>query len=315
MGPSGEAAHGGVGFADLHALASDGERDVAVKTVGIPQQVSAAGVLEAVPMADGWLAALPESPDDIEAWGDAIASDPGFAALLYRTQMTADMGGQLFVRTVEVPESLPRTAKLAVVDASAFFALPFDEAIRAFLSRRLLSPAAYRRLSAEARARAFSVSLMTSREMVAKVREELARTLQDGGSYGSFRAAVQAGEIDLGVTPAAPSYLENVFRTNTASAYGAGRLRQILDPAVRAARPFVEYRTARDSRVRPSHAALEGVVFRQDDPSWRRYAPPLGYQCRCTVVTRRADAVDLRRVVDAATLTVEPTAGFGNPRL
>jgi len=57
------------------------------------------------------------------------------------------------------------------------------------------------------------------------------------------------------------------------------------------------------------------MVFRQTDPAWQRYAPPLGYQCRCAVVTRRERDVDLTRVVDASTLPIEPDPGFGNPRL
>jgi SPP1 gp7 family putative phage head morphogenesis protein len=217
--------------------------------------------------------------DKLDEWGASIEKDPQFAALVYQTLMTADMGGQLVVRTVEVPESAPRSVPLARVTGDAFFAMPFEEAIREFLARRLITPAQYRRLSAEARARAFSVSNMTSTELVRRVREILADQLNQGVSLREFTASVRAGEVDLGVTPTSSYYLENIFRTNTQSAYGAGRLRQITAPEVMAARPFVEYRTAGDNRVRPNHAALNRMVFRQTDPAWQRYAPPLGYQC------------------------------------
>lgn len=51
----------------------------------------------------------------------------------------------------------------------------------------------------------------------------------------------------------------------------------------------LQYRTAHDSRVRPKHAALDGVTLPISDPFWARYYPPNGWNCRCTVVqVRRA---------------------------
>jgi SPP1 gp7 family putative phage head morphogenesis protein len=283
VGAGGEPDRGGqLGYSDLWAL-SDDDRSQALETIGVPQQVSAAGVIDAVPIASSWLDSLAGAIErnDLAGWGERIASDEDFAALLYETLMKGDMGGQLFVRTVEVPESLPRKASLAVarIDPDAFFNLPFEEAIASFRERRLISPAEYRRLSDAAKARAFSVSRMTSDELVRRVQEILQRELESGASLQSFVDQVRDGEVDLGITATSPSYLENIFRTNTQSAYGAGRLRQMTDPVVVAARPYVEYRTARDNRVRPSHAALNRVVFRQDDPGWTRYNPPLGFQC------------------------------------
>jgi SPP1 gp7 family putative phage head morphogenesis protein len=46
----------------------------------------------------------------------------------------------------------------------------------------------------------------------------------------------------------------------------------------------LQYRTAGDDRVRPEHAALDGVTLPQSDPFWDIYFPPNGWNCRCTVV-------------------------------
>lgn len=43
------------------------------------------------------------------------------------------------------------------------------------------------------------------------------------------------------------------------------------------------YRTANDSRVRPEHAAMEGIAKPVNDPFWDLYYPPNGWNCRCTV--------------------------------
>lgn len=49
----------------------------------------------------------------------------------------------------------------------------------------------------------------------------------------------------------------------------------------------LQYRTAADEKVRPEHAALHGVTLPIDDPFWRDYFPPNGWNCRCTVVQVR----------------------------
>lgn len=45
----------------------------------------------------------------------------------------------------------------------------------------------------------------------------------------------------------------------------------------------LQYRTMSDSKVRETHRALNGVTLPPDDPFWRSYYPPNGWNCRCTV--------------------------------
>ena len=49
----------------------------------------------------------------------------------------------------------------------------------------------------------------------------------------------------------------------------------------------LQYRTQRDSKVRPEHAALHGVTLPMSDTFWQEYYPPNGWNCRCTVVQVR----------------------------
>lgn len=48
--------------------------------------------------------------------------------------------------------------------------------------------------------------------------------------------------------------------------------------------PYLEYYTQGDDQVRPAHAALDGKVFKSDDPVWDKIYPPNGWNCRCTVL-------------------------------
>ena len=82
-----------------------------------------------------------------------------------------------------------------------------------------------------------------------------------------------------------PTYLQTVFNTNVSTAYGAGRFRQLTDPDVIEERPYVQYRTVGDMRVRDQHRLLDDMIFRADDTTFAGVYPPNGFNCRCSVVS------------------------------
>ncbi len=47
--------------------------------------------------------------------------------------------------------------------------------------------------------------------------------------------------------------------------------------------PYLQYDTAGDDKVRPEHAAMDGITLPVDDPFWKAFYPPNGWNCRCTV--------------------------------
>ncbi len=76
-------------------------------------------------------------------------------------------------------------------------------------------------------------------------------------------------------------------------------------------RYFLQYRTAQDSRVRPEHAALDGITLPADDPFWSKYYPPNGWGCRCQAVQVRrskyqpSDPKEAMKLGDEATETLK----------
>lgn len=52
-------------------------------------------------------------------------------------------------------------------------------------------------------------------------------------------------------------------------------------------RYYLQYRTQRDDKVRPEHAALDRVTLPPSDSFWEEFFPPNGWNCRCTVVQVR----------------------------
>lgn len=49
-------------------------------------------------------------------------------------------------------------------------------------------------------------------------------------------------------------------------------------------RYWLQYRTAKDDRVRVSHQALHGTTLPKTDPFWNEFYPPNGWRCRCVAV-------------------------------
>lgn len=80
------------------------------------------------------------------------------------------------------------------------------------------------------------------------------------------------------------NYLRSEFEFAQASAEMAAKWETFMEDGDRY---NLQYRTAGDDRVRPTHAALEGVTLPPSDPFWESYLPPNGWGCRCTTVQVR----------------------------
>ncbi len=76
-------------------------------------------------------------------------------------------------------------------------------------------------------------------------------------------SAGNAEEVQLG----SPRRLALIYNVNTRVAYNAGRYTQMMNNTD--THPFWQYVAVMDSRTRPSHSTLNGLVFRYDDPFWK----------------------------------------------
>lgn len=82
-----------------------------------------------------------------------------------------------------------------------------------------------------------------------------------------------------------------IFETNIGQAQAAGSWKQIQ--AGKKFRPYVRYVAVMDSRTRPRHQELHGVVRHVDDPFWDIYAPKNGWRCRCDLVSLSQVEMDM----------------------
>ena len=81
-----------------------------------------------------------------------------------------------------------------------------------------------------------------------------------------------------------PALAETLFRTRSQQAYAAGRWNTVNDSDFGDYIWGFEYVTAGDDRVREGHRVLEGVRLPKEDPFWKKYFPPNGWNCRCTTL-------------------------------
>jgi len=184
--------------------------------------------------------------------------------------------------------------------------LPPEEAIAFLRAKGYQITWDWHETDTAASARAFTVAKATSYDVLRDIREalddalvtgktvevfarELEPTLQARGWWGKQEVTSQDGEtrtVQLG----SQQRLRTIYQTNLQSAFMAGRERQMSEVAEQ--RPFWRYIAILDGRTRPKHKELNGKVFRHDDPFWKTFYPPNGYNCRCRVTSMSAREVE-----------------------
>lgn len=176
----------------------------------------------------------------------------------------------------------------------ALFDMPPADAVNYIKSKGIRLTWSWAEMLDEANARAFTVAKAARMDILQVIRkgvidatqngktlrqfsEELTPLLQQKGWWGKQVIVDSAGDAEV-VQLGSPRRLQTIYQTNLQSAYMAGRAQaqQAAD-----AFPYLQYVAVMDNATRPSHAALNGQVFRKDDPIWDSITPPNGFNCRC----------------------------------
>ena len=170
----------------------------------------------------------------------------------------------------------------------------FDEADRAVaevVRRRALARAeTVRAMAGTLKQRAVAVAGVEDAKVLEAVREACAK-VPEGKDWREARKEVAEAVGDKSATR---RRAELVLRTNCETARAQARWREMKRDAD--VMPYLMYQTMQDENVRPSHKALDGMIFRADDDFWRRHYPPWDWGCRCTVV--QMDAETAREMCD-----------------
>lgn len=183
------------------------------------------------------------------------------------------------------------------VDIGHAVKLPPRQAIRYFQSKGYSISWNWWDTWQDAHAQAFTVAKAARGDVLASIRGGMERAIARGQTQRDFIREMEPELKKLGwwgrqevtapdgsaqtVQLGNPHRLKTIYRTNMITAQAHGRYRRHLDNAD--SRPYWQYDAVMDSHTRPSHAAMDGRVFRFDDPIWNTHYPPNDWNCRCHV--------------------------------
>lgn len=163
------------------------------------------------------------------------------------------------------------------------FGVRFNEAIDNLKSKLPEGTLAWDSLAGPVHGKVFAVAGATSTDLVRDIQQAVVDAKANGSTITDFRK-----DWDTIVQRHGWTYngkrgwrTRVVFDANMRSATMAGRWAQLQANADR--RPFLQYRTAGDARVRPQHRQWNGRIYPISDAFWSTHYPPNGWGCRCTV--------------------------------
>lgn len=90
----------------------------------------------------------------------------------------------------------------------------------------------------------------------------------------------------------AANFAQNIYLTHRNVKFNLRGPNSACSPSI-SAFPYLMYVAVMDGRTRPSHAALNGKIWRKDDPVWSVIFPPNGFNSRCR--TRALTAGQIQR--------------------
>lgn len=170
----------------------------------------------------------------------------------------------------------------------------FTEAIEYLRNLLGITSEQWREIWAETKA----VSDLVAKETLFAMQRDMMRAvltaIEDGTTLEEFRTRYREILANAGWSdrPNQGWHSQMIFRMHTQAAYAAGRWRQAEEAEARnPTRPiFLRYVTVGDNRVRPNHAAWQGVILPLRHPWWQTHYPPCGFNCRChaMVLTERS---------------------------
>ncbi|MBP0439444.1 phage minor head protein [Tianweitania sediminis] len=202
--------------------------------------------------------------------------------------------------------------------------LPPQDAIRALERRGLkLDPSfSWQDVWQEEHAAMFTVAKSAGFDVLGDIHAALEAALKEGRTFRDFAkdltpvlqakgwwgrqlvtdpATGEAVPAQLG----SPRRLQTIFDANMRVSYAEGHWASF--ERNKKARPFLRYVALLDDRTRPAHRARHNLVLPVDHPYWDRWAPPCGWNCRCTLQSLSQRDIDrLQREGEA--LTFDPPA-------
>lgn len=203
-----------------------------------------------------------------------------------------------------------------------FTPLPPRAAIAALQTRGFtLRPTfAWQDVYAEDHAAMFTVAKSAGHDILSEIWNALLKALEDGETFETFARRIKPELVRKGwwgeaieedpdtgesvkVRLGSMRRLRTIFDANMNVSYAAGHWSMFED--LRSSRPFLRYVAVQDGLTRPEHQRLHNVVLPVDHEFWNLYAPPNGWNCRCTLQSLSPRDID-RLVAEGEDIKFDP---------
>lgn len=187
------------------------------------------------------------------------------------------------------------------VTLDALFKRRPDEAIKYLQDKKPQASTDYLEIKGRAHDHAFVIAKMTDMDMLADMQKSLVNALENNMSFEQWKQTVKPSlkekgwwgkqNITLPDGSTAPAQLgsdyrlQRIYETNINQAYHKAR-RHDGDYDIY---PYAMWQSRGDKRVRPSHQALDGQIFRRDDPYYQSIRPRVAWGCRCDEILLTAE--------------------------
>jgi SPP1 gp7 family putative phage head morphogenesis protein len=186
--------------------------------------------------------------------------------------------------------------------------IPFKEAADWIRNKPTLSQEAFAKLLPDLKSRAFTIAGIRSFDVLEDIKQAIA-TIPEGAIWDDVKKDIAGRLLPEFVDPdadeamqekqqeAARRRAELLIRTHGFQAYQAAN-HEVMSRNTDAL-PYWQYLSMEDSRVRPAHSALNGIILPADSPFWKTHFPPWEWGCRCQVVPLTQADVDAVATRDA----------------
>jgi SPP1 gp7 family putative phage head morphogenesis protein len=188
---------------------------------------------------------------------------------------------------------------MAQVDLGFAFGLPPEKALAYFKSKGYVLSMDWREVWQDAHAKAFTVAHVMKTDILQDLRNGVDEFLEGKTTRRQYMTAMEKvlkqkgwwsdtgrglvaddnGEV-LG-KKLNPRRLETILHTNATQAYNTAQYERAYKIAH--LKPYWRYDHHLHKMPRPHHVALDGLIFRYDDPFWNTHAPQNGFGCNCTI--------------------------------
>lgn len=161
--------------------------------------------------------------------------------------------------------------------------VPFLEAIEFFSDKVKIPTEHWDDILGEIHARAFTVAGATNMDLLSDIYAAIKIALETGTTITDFRKEFDKTVQEYGWTYNGKRGWRTriIYDTNLRTSSMAGKWDQFQ--RTKKTRPYLQYLTVGDLRVRPPHASWNYTILHVDDPWWGTHYPPNDWGCRCTV--------------------------------